>query len=150
MDLNTASAVIRFAENLEVESGRFYTAASRHAGDLTKVLEGFAKENKKHAQAVKRAYYSVISDALETGFSFQGLSSDPYELDSEIRADASPAEILRTAIANENRIQGFYLHAAECSEALMADVPRVFKRIAGSREKRKVHLQELLEASSGG
>lgn len=149
MDLNTASAVVTFAESLEVGSAQFYEAAAGRLGDLGNVFEGFVKENKKNVQAVKRAYYSVISDALETGFSFESLSTDPYGIDRELDAGAGPAEVLEQAIANENKIQSFYQQAAACSEAFMADVPRAFKRLAKNRDKRKTRLQELLAARTG-
>lgn len=147
MDLNTASAVIRFAENLEVESAQFYENAAPHLADLADSLKNFAKENRKNAQAVKRAYYSVISDALETGFSFETLSSDTYIIDTVLKGDAGRPDILDTALANEIKIQGFYEKAAECSEDLMADVPRVFKRLARNREQRKSQLREFLDRS---
>lgn len=38
------------------------------------------------------------------------------------------------------KIQKFYLDSAEVSKSLMADIPRVFERIAEKREKRKIEL----------
>ncbi len=149
MDLNTASAVVSFAENLEVKSAEFYESAALHLASLTDCFRNFARENKKNVQAVKRAYYSSISDALETGFAFQTLSSEAYAIDIVFNAGQGPTEVLKTAIANESKIQGFYQQAAACSEAFMADVPKVFKRIAGNREQRKSRLKEHLDANTG-
>ncbi len=149
MELRTASAVIGFAESLETGAAKFYEAAAAGFADLAGCFRDFAKENGKNVQAIKRAYYSVISDALETGFSFQNLTSEPYALQTVFPESAGAAEILKIAIVNETRIQSFYRQAAECSETLMADLPRVFKRIANNREKRMSRLQERLDAAGG-
>jgi hypothetical protein len=145
MELRTASAVIGFAESLETGSAKFYEAAALRFAHLAASFHDFAKENGKNVQAIKRAYYSVISDALETGFSFQDLTTEPYLIETDISQSAGAAEILKIAIANETRIENFYRQAAKCSETLLADLPRVFKRLAGNREKRKTRLMEGLE-----
>jgi rubrerythrin len=147
MELNTASAVIRFAEVLEVESAQFYEDAASRVLDLADSFHGFARENRKNARAVKRTYYNVVSDALETGFSFGAMSSDPYVVDTAVEHGASPSGLIRTALANEDKIRGFYEKAADCSESLMADLPRLFKRLARNREQRISRLNELLNRS---
>lgn len=145
MELRTASAVIGFAESLETGSAKFYEAVAPRVADLAASFHDFAKENGKNVQAIRRAYYSVVSDALETGFSFQDLATEPYLIETDISQSADAVEILKAAIANETRIESFYRHAAKCSETLLADLPRVFKRLAGNREKRKTRLMERLE-----
>ena len=43
----------------------------------------------------------------------------------------------------EEKIQKFYLDSAEVSKSLMADIPRIFERIAEKRDKRKNSLNVL-------
>ena len=43
----------------------------------------------------------------------------------------------------EEKIQKHYLDLAEIFKALMADIPRVFERIAKGRDKRKPHLEKI-------
>ena len=76
MELNTAAAVIRYVSNLELESAALYEEWSKLHEELREAFAKFSKENKKNEQKVKRAYYSVVSDALETGFCFKGFQSD--------------------------------------------------------------------------
>jgi rubrerythrin len=149
MELRTASAVVGFAERLETGAAGFYEAAASLFPDLAGLFRELARENAKNTQSVKRAYYSVISDALETGFSFQNLLSEPYEIETAFPANAGAAEILALAVANETKMGDFYRQAAECSQAFLADLPRVFKRMAANREKRLSRLRERLPAAGG-
>lgn len=41
----------------------------------------------------------------------------------------------------EEKIQKYYLDSAEESKSLMADIPRVFERIAKKRDKRMMQLE---------
>lgn len=145
MELRTSSAVIGFAQKCETGSAQFYENAASRFTDLGATFLDFGKENAKNVQAIKRAYYSVISDALETGFSFKNLASEPYDVETDFPPGAEPSQVLRTAIENETRIEQFYLQAAQTSAALMADLSRVFKRLAAGRQKRKSLLRQHLE-----
>ncbi|MGC9196217.1 MAG: hypothetical protein ACP5IL_12295, partial [Syntrophobacteraceae bacterium] len=149
MELRTSSAVIAFAQKCETESAQFYEDAASRFSALAPTFRGFEKENAKNVQDIKRAYYSVISDALETGFSFKNLASESYEVETDLSPGAEPSQILRTAIENETRLEQFYLQAAKTSQALMADLSRVFKRLCAGREKRKSVLRQHLERVCG-
>jgi len=143
MKLNTASAVISFAKELEEKSTRYYeNLIQKHTQDKETFL-AFIKENKKNIVLVQRTYYEVISDAIEGCFSFEGLDTDNYLFSKEISVDASYSEILKMAIEMEGKIQRFYLDAAEVSMSLMADIPRAFERIAKERDKRKSDLEKI-------
>jgi hypothetical protein len=78
MELRTSSAVIGFAQKCETGTAQFYEGAASRFSDLEAIFRDFGKENAKNVQAIKRAYYSVISDALETGFSFKDLASESF------------------------------------------------------------------------
>ena len=68
MSLNTASAAIGFARKLEEESARFYEEMSGRYAKAGDVFSSFTKENRKYVVQIERAYYGVISDALEGCF----------------------------------------------------------------------------------
>lgn len=147
MELQTASAVISFAKSLESDSAVFYVNAAQTYLEASEVFLLFSKENKRNRILVERTYYEVISDALEAGFAFEGLNSDDYAIKAESIGDESHSDMLRRAIGIEGTIQEFYLAAAEKSRSLMADIPRVFERVARKRNQRKLKLSSLLEES---
>ncbi|MEM3641300.1 MAG: hypothetical protein QXH37_05220, partial [Candidatus Bathyarchaeia archaeon] len=95
---------------------------------------------------MERAYYGVITDALEACFSFkEGLNSNSYEVRTEIAEDASYTEALKTALEIEETIRRAYIDAAVLSETLMADVPQTFKKIAQKRDDRIAKLKTLIK-----
>ena len=119
----------------------FYEAlAKKYPADAETFL-AFAGQNKKNVEQIDRAYYGVITDALEGGYALN-LEADGYALKTDIPAKI--AEALKQALAIEEKTIDFYIKAAEQSRALMADVPRNFLLIAKKREARKAKLQELI------
>ncbi len=144
MSLNTSSEVISFTKELESGAARFYEdLAQRHPKDEA-ILLSFAKENKQNIVQIERAYYSVISDAIEGGFAFN-IESDEYRFDTTIAENTGYSKSLEKAIQIEEKMVKFYTDAAEQSRSLMADVPRVFTLVARKRANRSAKLRSLLE-----
>ena len=143
MKLNTASAVISFAKELEENSIKYYEKLIQKFPKDSETFLSFIKENKKNIVLVKRVYYEVITDAIEGCFSFEDLDTDTYMFDTELPKDLSYPDVLEKAIKIEEKIQKYYLDSAEMSKSLMADIPRVFERIAKKREKRKIQIRLL-------
>ena len=141
MELNTAAAVIRYVSNLELESATLYEKWSQLHEELRSIFDKFSKENKKSEQKVKRAYYSVVSDALETGFCFKGFESD-FEV-PQLKPQATVSEILIIALGLENAIRDLYAEAAGLSKCLLADVPREMEKVVKAREERISKLKTL-------
>lgn len=141
MKLNTASAVISFAKELEENSIKYYENLIQKYHQDKETFLTFIKENKKNIVLVQRVYYEVISDAIEGCFSFEGLNTDNYSFSIELPKDASYSDVLEKAIEIEEKTQKYYLDAADVSGSLMADIPRVFERIAKKRKKRKIELK---------
>ena len=75
MESPTASAVIDFAVKLEEDSAGYYRRLAEKYDENSEIFMLFSKENGKNKTAVQRAYYGVISDALEGCFAFNELSS---------------------------------------------------------------------------
>ena len=124
MKLHTASEVISFAKELENESAKFYEDLSQKYAKDKDILLSFAKENKKNVLQIERAYYGVITDAIEGCFAFD-IESDEYTFETELVDNASYSDALGKAIKIEEKIKKFYSDAAEQSKSLMADVPEI-------------------------
>jgi len=142
MRLHTASETISFAKELENKSAKFYEdLAKRYAKDGDAFLS-FAKENRKNVVQIERAYYGVITDAIEGCFSFS-ISPDEYTFKTELAENVSYSDTLDTAVEMEEKIIKFYSDAAEQSKSLMAYVPRAFRMVAEKRNNRKLKLRSL-------
>jgi len=145
MKLHTASETISFAKKLENESAKFYENLAQRYTEGKEISLSFAKENSKYIVQVERAYYEVITDAIEGCFSFEGIDTDNYSIETELLEGTSYSDALRMAIALEEKIIKFYLDTAKVSKSLMADVPRAFEMIAKKRNERIPKLKSLLK-----
>lgn len=133
MALNTASEVVSFARKLEEESAQFYEQLAKQDKEAEEIWLSFAIENKRNIAQIERAYYGVISDAIEGCFAFN-INADEYRVNIEL--PKNPSDAFKRAIELEQRLTRFYQTAAEQSKSLMADVPRAFQAIAQKRENR--------------
>lgn len=145
MKLITASATISFAKELEDTGTRFYETLLQKYPEGTETLLPFVQENKKHKTAIDRAYYGVISDALEGCFSFEDIDTDDYAIETQLPERTSYTDALTMAITIEEKIMTFYAQATEASKSLMADVPRTFEKIAKKRGERIKKLRSFFE-----
>ena len=143
MELKTASSVINYISAIEGQSADWYAQHARKHADLEKLFTAFAAENKKFGKRLKKAYYSGVTDALETNFSFQGLEATVNIPDTVESASAD--QLLKNSFALETQIQSFYLKAADLSRNLLADLPRAMDRVGRARDKRLGALQALLQ-----
>ena len=140
--LHTASEVISLAKKLENESAKFYEGLSRRYPKDEDVLLSFVKENGKNVVQIERAYYEVITDAIEGCFAFS-INPDDYTFKTELTGGTSYATALGRAIELEEKIEEFYTVAAEQSKSLMADVPRAFMMVVKKRGNRVARLRSL-------
>ncbi len=143
MKINTCSEVISLARELEDKSARFYQDLARKYSDGEEFFLSLVKENKKNVVNIERAYYGVISDAIEGCFAFN-LDTDGYAINTALPEKASYTGALKQAIEMEEKIVKFYSEAAEQSRSLMADVPRAFVLVARKRGERIPRLKSLL------
>ncbi len=144
MKLHTCSEVISFARKLENESAKFYEDLSQKYANDKDVFLSFAKENGKNITQIERAYYGVITDAIEGCFAFD-VETDEYTLETSLAEGTRYSDALGKAIKIEGKIIKFYLDAAEQSQSLMADVPRTFKLVVKKRDARIPSLESLFE-----
>ncbi len=143
MIINTCSAAISFARELENVSAKFYEDLSHRYSKDKDLFLSFAKENGKYITQIERAYYGVITDALEGCFAFN-INPEEYSFETELAENASHTEALEKATEVEGKIIKYYLDAAEQSKSLMADVPRAFKMVAKKKGARQSTLNSLL------
>jgi hypothetical protein len=141
----TASAVISFIEQLEDDSSKFYNKLAERFAENRETFQEFANQSEKNKKLAVRTYRETISDALEACFSFKGLNFDIYLFDLFFSEKNSFHDVLKTALEFEEEAIKFYVDVANCSGALLATIPRAFKRIGKIREKRK---QKLLTLST--
>jgi rubrerythrin len=141
----TASVIVSFAEKLEDSSSTFYERLAERFVESKEIFLTFAKESEKNKTSVVRTYRETITDALEAGFSFEGLDIRDYEAETTLTEDVSYSEALGIAIELEEKACKFYSDVAERSQSLLATIPRAFSRVAKRRSDRKLKLQSLLD-----
>ncbi|MGD2142840.1 MAG: hypothetical protein PVF54_00030 [Anaerolineae bacterium] len=141
----TASAVISFAARLEDSSTTFYEALAERFAEEEEMFLAFARDSQKNKTLVVRTYRETISDALEAGFSFQGLDLERHEVETVVDDDVGWSEALDRAIEIERRAIDFYLDVAERSRSLLATIPMAFKSVAKRRKRRKRRLLQWLK-----
>ncbi len=141
MRLRTASQAFSLAKDLEEEAAAFYDQLGGWFPEHAEAFGGFAAENRRFRQQVERAYYGVITDAIEGGFAFD-METDGFALDTSKPADLDAA--LDRAKDMEAKIIRFYTEAAEQSRTLMADLPRAFDQVVKRRNRRRIPALEEL------
>lgn len=135
MILNTAAEGITLAKKLENESAEFYRLLAREYPEKAEFFQVFAKENEKYIVQIERAYYEVITDALEGCFALN-LDSSLYEIKTTLSRGTNLKAAVEQALEIERKIIQFYTDSAKQCESLMADVPRTFTLLANKRKNR--------------
>jgi rubrerythrin len=143
VELVTASAVMSFARKLEEDSARFYEEIVATFNRDPEVFMSFVKENRRNIAQAERAYYGVISDALEGCFSFR-VDTSNYEIVPVLGKTDSFLNAIKQALEIEKTIRNFYTDAATQSKPFLADVPRVFQLLVKIREQRRAKLESYL------
>lgn len=142
MNLHTTSEVISFARQLEGNAARFYEDLARIFAAEADTFLSFAKENGKNVTQVERAYYGVITDAIEGCYAFD-IEPDKYAIDTVAGEDLHHEVALNRATEIEEKIIQFYTDAAEQSRPLMADIPQAFSLIARKKKQRLEKIQTM-------
>ena len=139
MELKTTASVITAICDIESESADFYARSAERCPESRDWLASLARENQKFSKRIKKAYYSAVTDALETNFSFGGLEQDLKV--PAVSEQSDQTELVQVAVEMEQTIESFYRRASDQTKGLMDDVSRVMARIAAARQKRIAELQ---------
>jgi rubrerythrin len=143
MIINTCSGAMSFARDLENGSAKFYEDLAQRYTKEKDLFLSFAKENGEYITQIERAYYGVITDAIEGCFAFN-IEPEKYSFKTELSATTALSDALKRALEIEEKMVQFYSDAAEQSKSLMADVPRAFKMVVKKRDLRKTKLLSLM------
>lgn len=139
MKIQTASAGLSLGRELEEQSAKFYEDLAARFPESKEAFLTYAKENRKNNANIERAYFGMISDALEGCYAFN-MESDSYALKAELAKGASQAQALAAAREVEKVLIKFYNDAAEQSKCLMAELPRLFSLISRKKTERLAKL----------
>ena len=143
--LNTASALIEYYTKYEDKIKDFYEklAKDERCSQDKSFFESMAKGNEKHRQEVLRAYYEVITDAIEACY-IKAIDETKYEVDTEITPDMTYADIVKKAIQVEEKSRDFCTEAYKSTSGLLADISVAFKMVSKWKAKRVGELKEIL------
>jgi len=144
LKLQTASQVINFAIKLEENLVKLYEDLAENHPEKKDIFLSFARENKKNKTSIQRAYHEVVSDALETGFSFEALSVDEKFFEINLNQEDKLSTIPSKLLDIEERVQNFCQDVALKSKPFLADVPGVFEKIAKKKEERKEKIKAVI------
>jgi len=147
MEISTCSGAISLTKELENESAKVYQELAQKFEKDKDLFLAFAKENGKFYSQVERAYYGVITDALEGCFAFN-LNSEDYQFKKTLPKDISLSNAVAEALKMEETMLRFCQTAAEQSKHLMADVPRAFTLVVKKRNERISKLKALLDQAT--
>lgn len=147
VELATASALLSFYSQMEDNITCFYqTLAAREAFSQDhQTFHVFALESQKHKKRILRTYREIVSDALETSFSFTSVKTEDYTMDTELPSDITYEKALTKAEVIEGLSAKFCATAGQQSQSLLAGIPQAFQRIAKRKLERKQLLQTLHE-----
>jgi len=146
MRLQTAAQVVNLAKSLGRQSAEFYANLAEADCDHRDLFQVYSRQDSRSTKQIEQAYRYAVTDALETGFSFD-LEEDDYALQFLMEGSAGPADRIDQAKRIEEIIVRFFRDAARQSESLMADISGLFRTLASKRMRRLTDLAELERAS---
>jgi hypothetical protein len=123
-------------------SATFYEELAKLFPADAEKFAGYAAANRKNISNVERAYYGVITDAIEGCFAFN-IEPENYAVDLAVDSVGDRSAALAKALAAEQTIIRFYTDAAEQAKGTMADVPRAFMMVARKRGDRIDELKSM-------
>ena len=145
MEGATAAEVISFATKLEENAARFYEELAKKYPYKAEFFLAFARENRSNKLLLMRTYQETITDALEAGFSFQGLTLNDHKIVTILPEGSDLINNLKKAIEVEDSSVRFHEDIAERSGPYLATISEVLKKIAKKRDDRKSKLQLMLK-----
>jgi rubrerythrin len=139
----TTSGVVSFAERLEERSAVLYERLAEHFPEHAQLFGGFARDSKSSKVLVTRTYQETVTDALETGYSFEGIDLKAAIPNDVWKDPADLAEAIDLSMQLEEAAIQFYGDIAGRSRTLLSTIYTAFRRIEGIRKNRLVKLESL-------
>jgi rubrerythrin len=141
----TASAIVSFTQSLEERSADFYRDLAARFPEQARTFNDYARADEKYETQITRTYQETVTDALETGYSFEGLSLTDYQIALELPEGAELSQAAKVAVELEQTATAFYEEVAERSQALLATIPSAFRRVAKRRRRRIPDLEAMAQ-----
>jgi len=138
----TASVVMGHLGRLEEASVAWYCSLAERFPAQAPALERCAAVCGKNQTQVQRTYQETVTDALETGFAFEGLDLSRYGGVPQALPE-SLDQALEESIALEERAAACYEDVAARSARLLATIPRALQRAAEGRRRNAAALRAL-------
>ncbi len=133
-DVITAAAIISFTERLQDASVSFYRDLGAAFPERRGALEEYARRCERDKTQITRTYRETVTDALETNYSFEGLTL-PQELLDVSAPGGDWGAAMAQAVAIEEGAAAFYEAVAAQAAALLATIPRAYQRAAARRRE---------------
>ena len=138
----TASAVMRFLDELEARAEAWYGALAEAQPEHAATFQRCAAICARNCVQVLRTYQETITDALEAGYAFAGLDLMQYsDVPSVPPADLEQA--LAQSVVLEEQAAACYEDVAARSARLLATIPRALQRAAEGRRRNATALRAL-------
>jgi hypothetical protein len=141
MALTTFGAIMGFAAEITGRTGDTYKAMVQKAKDsgLREILQALSVEGgKSHSLMEKTRRENVTEMILEP---ITGLQQEDYEIDLKITDQMRDADLLKTALAFEEREKKFFSDVS--SKVPLPEVARIFRKLAQKKQENLTKLQSL-------
>jgi rubrerythrin len=135
--------VVSFAGRLEERSTSFYNKLAEQFPDHADIFRSCAREGNLNKVLLIRTYQETVTDALETGFSFEGLDLKDGVPEGVWEQSANLKEAVGNAIVLERAAVNFYADIAGRSQILLSTIYSAFKRVEAVRRNRLAKLGSL-------
>jgi len=131
--ITSFGSLLRFAIELERRSAEFYRGRADRS-ECGGLPEKLAQENGKRAAMLERVRRENVTEMILEPI--QDLEASPGEI---LEGDCS--DWVSVAITFEERAAGFYREAGQKASRVLAEVRRIFERMAKANARRKTELE---------
>ncbi len=140
----TASAVISYTQKLEGDSAAFYSRMASTYPEQGALFLSFSADSMKNRALIARTYQETVTDALETGYSFAGLTF--RDLLPHIEEGAPVRAAIEASVKLEKEAVAFYSDLRERSRTLLSTISGAFGKVGAKRATRIARLESLAGA----
>ena len=145
MILDTASAVVSFAEKMENDTAEYYESLTQRFKEDRSLISSFVKENKANIVKLNKACKGVITDTNKSDAVFS-IEEGEYAIETLLPNDIEYSDALHKALAFERTIIKFYNDASEQAKGIKADIPKQFIKAARVRGNRIYEMETLVNS----
>lgn len=133
--ITSFGSLLKFAIELERRSAQFYRGCAERS-ECGGLPEKLAQENGKRAATLQRVRRENVTEMILEPI--EDLQASPGET---LEGDCS--DWVRVAITSEERTADFYREAGQKADRVLAEVRRIFERMAKANSRRKTELEAL-------